>query len=138
MNAAELADSAAMFVVVRPKSNLEVLNGDLRRRPPAAARRSEQLPAAWQSWPPCAAPRLWSGGSPLIVAPGWTAARARDLGGHHDQNDRDDRDEPPRPRIEAALDTLLTGNSSRFEVAYLLAPCDLKRSPKAFSHPTML
>ena len=69
MNAAELADSAAMFVVVRPKSNLEVLNGDLRRRPPAAARRSEQLPAAWQSWPPCAAPRLWSGGSPLIVAP---------------------------------------------------------------------
>jgi hypothetical protein len=39
MNAAELADAAATFVVVRAKSNLEFLNGNPRIRPPAAIRR---------------------------------------------------------------------------------------------------
>ena len=34
-NAAELADAAAMFVVVRAKSNLEIPNKSLRRRPQA-------------------------------------------------------------------------------------------------------
>jgi hypothetical protein len=43
MNAAELADAAAMFVVVRAKLNLEVLNGNPRRRPPAAIRRPRLL-----------------------------------------------------------------------------------------------
>ena len=35
MNAVELADADAMFVVARAKSNLDVLNGNLRRRPPS-------------------------------------------------------------------------------------------------------
>jgi hypothetical protein len=35
-DAAELADAAAMFVVVRAKSNLAVLNGNLRKKPPAS------------------------------------------------------------------------------------------------------
>jgi hypothetical protein len=42
-DAAELADAAAMFVVVRAKSNLEVLNGNLRKRPPASIHLREHL-----------------------------------------------------------------------------------------------
>jgi hypothetical protein len=42
-DAAELADAAAMFVVVRAKSNLEVLNGNLRKRPPASIHPREHL-----------------------------------------------------------------------------------------------
>jgi hypothetical protein len=41
MNAVELADADAMFVVVRAKSNLDVLKGNLRRRPPATTRLRE-------------------------------------------------------------------------------------------------
>jgi hypothetical protein len=40
---AELADVAAMFVVVRAKSNLAVLNGNLRKRPPASIHLREHL-----------------------------------------------------------------------------------------------
>jgi hypothetical protein len=43
MNAVELADADAMFVVVRAKSNLDVLKGNLRRRPPATTRLRERL-----------------------------------------------------------------------------------------------
>ncbi len=42
-NAAQLADAAATFVMVRAKSNLEIHNGSLRRRPQAATRLREQL-----------------------------------------------------------------------------------------------
>ena len=62
-NAAELADTAATFVVVRAKSNLEIHNGSLRRRPKrppvfvsnsgslamfAAMRRAQKMCRFWQ------------------------------------------------------------------------------------------
>jgi len=42
-NAAQLADAAATFVVVRAKSNLEIHTGSLRRRSQATTRLREQL-----------------------------------------------------------------------------------------------